>query len=495
MKKCVSVYKNENVYAGLCSFLTAFVFLFNSPTNIWRTADIYKDSSVFKTVTIMMEHGFMPYKDSFDHKGPLLYLLNYIGNRFSDYRGIWFIELLFLTVTILLIFKIARLSTSVVPSIVVTFVSLSLLFKYFEGGNLTEEYAMAFIAVSLYIFLDYFLNDTVSAVRLCICGICFGAVLLLRPNMIAVWICFSIAVLVKAISEKKLYTIIPILGWFVLGVLIIGLPVIVWLLKNGCLRSCWEAYILFNKRYMSAEGGRAVFRTKWNSFFVFLNTSICLLAVFLQTYVCVVKKHLVDYAYLSCMVVSLLFICLSGRTYGHYGMTLVPLIAYPLCHLFVLFDDVKARDTSKALKLIVCLYLLIAIVLPEWLPLLAEVPTIYSKRNNDQRSEVVKEIGAIVMANTSEDEEISVYGSWDIIYVVSNRMHATRYSYQYPIGSMFPDIMDDYMKELGEETPKIVVVEEKRYDERIRSFLEENHYSLYWSQKGDSTDGALVFMK
>ena len=29
----------------------------------------------------MMEKGYMPYRDSFDHKGPLLYFLNFIGNK------------------------------------------------------------------------------------------------------------------------------------------------------------------------------------------------------------------------------------------------------------------------------------------------------------------------------------------------------------------------------------------------------------------------------
>ncbi len=82
--------------AGIVLFilLVTFLFLQNSPLSIWRSGETGTDSSVFKTVALMMRHGGMPYRDTFDHKGPLLYLLNYTGSLISYYKGVWFIELL-----------------------------------------------------------------------------------------------------------------------------------------------------------------------------------------------------------------------------------------------------------------------------------------------------------------------------------------------------------------------------------------------------------------
>lgn len=48
--------------------------------------------------------------------------------------------------------------------------------KFDEGGNFTEEYAMPFILWSLYIFLDYFLNEKVSGLRILLCGGMFAFV-------------------------------------------------------------------------------------------------------------------------------------------------------------------------------------------------------------------------------------------------------------------------------------------------------------------------------
>ncbi len=78
--------------------------------------------------------------------------------------------------------------------------------------------------------------------------------------------------------------------------------------------------------------------------------------------------------------------------------------------------------------------------------------------------------------NTTDDERISVYGNGDIIYLVSNRLHATRYSYQFPIGEIAPDIMDEYFEEMENELPSIVVIWERQADERIEDFLSEHNY-------------------
>ncbi len=66
--------------------------------------------------------------------------------------------------------------------------------------------------------------------------------------------------------------------------------------------------------------------------------------------------------------------------------------------------------------------------------------------------------------------------NWNVIYVLCNRMHATRYSYQFPIGEVNPPIMDEYMDSLQKELPRIIVIEPNHYDENIQEFLENNNY-------------------
>ncbi len=48
------------------------------------------DSNSFIYIARLMQYGLIPYLDVFDHKGPLLYFINYIGLGFGDQIGIWF---------------------------------------------------------------------------------------------------------------------------------------------------------------------------------------------------------------------------------------------------------------------------------------------------------------------------------------------------------------------------------------------------------------------
>lgn len=485
----------ENLICLFVMSIGAFLFLQKSPLHPWLGANAGTDSSVFKTVALMMERGYMPYRDSFDHKGPLLFIINFLGNKISSYRGIWVFELLFMVITIFILYKIARMSCKIVTSYLSAFLSISLLFIYFDGGNLTEEYAMLFISVSLYIFIDYLKNHRISRLRLAICGLCLGGVLLLRPNMISVWFIFLIAVLIQLLREEKYHKILEFSTWFILGMAVILVPIILWLFFNDSLSWCWKAYIEFNKQYISSENGRITYVEKWNSFFFFFNTTVYLISFSVQAYLCGIKKRKIDFIYMIYLLITSLFLCLSGMKYGHYGMVLIPAVVYPLSQLFAELENIEIKQISDAFIFIVGIYMLSFIILPDWITLIDSSASRYAKKDEDKISDEVRTISTLIKDNSLENEAISVYGNWNIIYIISNRIHATRYSYQFPIGTIMPEIMDEYFDELQEEQPKIIVIAPKRYNERIKEFLDFNQYDLLWNQNESTFDEALVYMK
>ncbi|MDE5590596.1 MAG: hypothetical protein K2J60_15895 [Acetatifactor sp.] len=483
----------ENFIAGLLMAFLSFVFLLESPLHPWIGGDTRTDSSVFKTVVLMMERGYMPYRDSFDHKGPLIYILNWIGNIISTYRGLWIVEFIFMAGTFFVIYKIARLKCSAASSVLVTLCSGSLLFEYFDGGNYTEEYAMIFIAMALYSFLDYLMNQKVTKIRLLICGVGFGATLLLRANMISVWIVFSLFIFVKIVREKKWDTLKYFVFLFASGMCIVIIPVLIWLAVNHSLVPFWENYIVFNKAYISEQGGRASFTAKWEAYIYYLNTNVIIISLGVVAYMCTIKEKVINMVYLAYMLITLLFTCLSGMMPRHYGMILVPMISYPIAILFGEIEKLKSSQVAQMFSVVLRVFFLAGIILPSWLSRISTVPRIYENRNHESKSGLTVTVSSIVNKNTDIDDAISVYGNWDLIYVLSDRKHATRYSYQFPIGSIMPEIMEEYMEELHKEQPKIIVIQPNKYDSNISDFLNRNCYQLIWSQ--DEKNGALIYMK
>lgn len=256
--------------------IVSFIFLTKSPIHPWKKSDIGTDSSVFKTIAFMMEKGYSPYRDSFDHKGPVIYILNYLGNLISPYSGIWIIEYVFLALTFVLnhytVNKILKVSN--ILSFIAVLTGAGLLFTYFDGGNLVEEYAMPFISIGNLVFLDCLINYNYAPYKTIICGASFAIVLLLRANMIGLWIVFVITVFFKMLSQRKLKELLSCIGWFVLGVCIIAVPIICWMLVKDIIKEFWFDYIQFNLIYSSAEGGRATIESRWGSFFYFFNTTV-----------------------------------------------------------------------------------------------------------------------------------------------------------------------------------------------------------------------------
>lgn len=494
--KQIACKNRENIVAIVIIGLLAFFFLLSSPLHPWIGGTTYTDSSVFKTVVMMMEKGGMPYVDSFDHKGPLLYILNWMGNRISQYRGIWVIEFVFLVATFFMIYKSSRLVCDNKGAIISTLIAASLLFGYFEGGNFTEEYAMAFIAVALFIFLDYFLNNTISKVRLVICGLCFGCVILLRPNMVSVWFVMCIGVLFRnVVFDKKWKSILSFLLWFLVGTLIIVLPIVIWLAVNGALDQCIQDYIIFNIAYNSKEGGRALLSAKWNSYFYFAETTVYLISLLCLMIFRNENNKILHYFYLLYLLITPLFVCLSGMTYGHYGMILIPAVAYPVALAFKKIESIDFENVSKVLFGIVTVYCLSSIVLPGWIDLVSNMALNWEERKEDHRNGVINDISNVIDSLIGPNEKISVYGNWDAVYVKCNRAHATRYSYQDPIGAVMPEIMDEYFEQLQEEQPHIIVIQSGMLDEAMNKFLNDNKYEMVGSQNKESLDGALIYYK
>lgn len=487
------------IWCFVLSAPLAFLFTLKSPLHPWNGSEAGPDSSVFKTVAMMMERGYMPYKDSFDHKGPFLYLLNWFGNKISPYRGIWVLEILFLMLTFVMLYCIARLFCKSASAILSAFLAASLLFGYYEGGNLTEEYAMAFLAVSLYIFLDYLKNERVTKLRLAICGFCFGATLLLRPNMISLWLVMCLAILIRSVVKQEWAELLGFILWFLVGMLVILLPILGWLAARGALVQCWKDYIVFNKEYSSAEGGRALFSAKWNAFFYFLQPTVTLMACCILAVLWKVRYCFLNVTFMIYLLVTLWMICMSGMTYGHYGMILVPALVYPFALAGAEIERIKQEGLRRLVLLLVTAYLLPVLILPNWLDLVKKAPDKFEARKENQLTDVTLFVADLVQEHVAEDEPISVYGNWNYIYILTNRRHATRYSFQFPIGQVRPEFMEEYLTQLKEEAPKILVVAKGYYDETIEHFLGANEYQLLYSASGSSAEnpmeGPLVYLK
>lgn len=472
------------IYGGF--LLVTFVILMLSPLHIWNGGDSFIDSSVFKTIAMAMNKGLMPYLNTFDHKGPLLYIINFLGLKISPYRGVWIFEFISVFATLHYMYKIGRLKCNKVISFFLSVFSISMLFIYFEGGNFTEEYAMPFIAGSLYIFLDYIFNGVINKKRLVLCGLSFGAVLMLRPNMVGTWVVFCLYVLLKCIRNKEFKELKTFILYFLIGMVAIIAPFIIWIGANGALKAFYDAYIGFNKEYSTAANLSSKLNGMYKVIINFISNPVIVLSYLIT--LLSIKKDKKNVIYFIYMVVSMLLISMSGFAYRHYMMIFIPTLVLPFAEIFKECDQVDKKIKSNLITTI-CILVLSMLVLPSWLTHLSGCIDRFLNRKNDNISPEVREISNIIDEKTNENDKISVYGNYDIIYIISNRLHATKYSYTSPLVNVSDKIKKEYFKELNGEMPKIIVVQKN--DSAIQDFVETHDYSLIWSGKENSVDSLI----
>ncbi len=487
MKKINSHVKDIYIFVAI-SIVTA-LFLTKSPNHPWRDGVSYTDSSVFRTIAFMMKRGAKPYVDTFDHKGPLLYLINKLGDTIWECHGIWLIEYICLFFSCFLLFRVSKkIHRSSVYAVISVLFATNTLFWDFEGGNLTEEYSIPLITLSLYYFLDYFLNGKSSRFRWGIIGFCFGCVLLLRPNNAVLWAVICPIVFIETIRGRSFQELKNIVLWFSTGMGIAIIPILLWLKKIGALRGCWESYILFNFLYT----GKNVFAKKWSAFLEFLKHPAVFLS-FLMLILLYVKKRKKGIIYsLVYLFLTLVSASLSGNIQYHYRMIIAPALILPISLLFQYLETIKT--TKKGMLSLIFLLLVICwIIVPDWKELLTDVGPIYENRNirDSEKQEFI--IAERIIQNTDPSDEITVFGNWDVLYLLSNRPHATKYSYQFPIGSYDGRIMEDYFSSLEQNPPKIIVIQPvfKRVSEALLEFAEKHDYELLWGIEESETEASI----
>lgn len=456
----------------------AFIMALNASNNPFHIGNTGTDSSVFNYVARVIIRGGMPYRDTFDHKGPLIYLIDAFGLIINEQIGVWLMELITILTAFLFTYKIARLvGCNWLASCAVVAVNVMTLSYYFEGGNLVEEYACAFITISLYIFLKFFIFGKAKPIDLIICGASFAAVCLLRINMIALWVVMCVGVLIDRLKQGKAKEIIGFVFWFLIGAVIIAAPIMIWLVVNDAFQLFIEDYFLFNFMY-SSNAGEASISNVIRAIMTFSCGVPVIIGIPSIIYYSIYERKLLDWLALCLLVLSILMMCISGETFRHYGMILCPIITYAVAKFLSAFTELV--KPWKREKMVACsISLAVTFIMLFFNTELEVTKNVVKAAIRYNPLTDVQSIVAIVKENTSNDDTISVCGNRDIIYLLANRESTSKYSYQFPIAKVNPQIKQKYFDDIRGKKAKMIIVDEGSFlYSDISLLLEEDYHFI-----------------
>ena len=444
-----------------------------SPINPLSGHIPYTDSSVFLTVAQGMLHGKLPYVDFFDHKGPLIYFIDAAGLFLGGFTGVWFIELLCMFTACFFAYKTALFFAGTVSAFLGTVFSFVALVSFFSGGNITEEYILPFIFVSLYIFTKYFFTQKEPGkIQISILGACFGVSLLLRPNMFAVWLAFCLVIFIHKLWRKEYAAVIRYTLFFLSGVLLTLLPAILYLKLTGSFNECVNQYIVFNGLYATSSAFKpATFKEYAKSIFIMLNTStipfvIALFWLFKKKVDC---RYGFYVGYMLSFVFSFLLIGVSRRNSPSYNMVLIPLFVPAIVFCTKNFLALFHFSKHKIYKLGVLVVIFFCAFFNNQI-LLVMYFISYNCIRSDAKTYFIG-LGKFIDENCDSNDTVSVLGNGCSVYLFTERESASKYIYQFPVAKMSEKIKDEYIADIKKTKPYLIIIPLDRF-EYIRPLFE-----------------------
>ena len=256
--------------------ITALVAIY-SPLNPLTGTGMTADQGVFFAVAKGLTEGKLAYVDYFDHKGPWLYIILALGLEINKliagsisatFIGNFLIELVTIFLSVLFMYKIARLFANRPISMLAVLVVFMCNIRLYTASN-SEEYIFPLICISAYLFLKQ-LQEGIDNRYAFVMGACGMLTFFVKFNYCILWAVMGIvmfAVMVANYVKSRRANIISNAGArthgcsiadivkmclaFAGGMLVVTIIFGVYLIATGSLKDFIDTYIIFSLDYAS----------------------------------------------------------------------------------------------------------------------------------------------------------------------------------------------------------------------------------------------------
>jgi len=445
------------------------LFFFTSNTPLGPA--VSSDNAMYLTMGTAIANGYAPYTEIFDHKGPLLFLLQTFPQLFSggySMLSVFCQEVLFLFACLMLVSKIA--DTLGAPAFPAQLCYLALGAALLDGGNLTEEYAAVFTLAGLYVIVKTFGGGMPERgeglfARAALLGAMAMLAFMTRANNALVLFAMT-AVFALAFAVKKRFASLGrCAGGFAAGLFIAALPVTLWLAANGALSESIYGSIIHNMMY--AETG-SISRVHTLLFETYGHRAIFLAAVSCLGALTLFKKSPVLSVSMVAGAAAAGFAAfISHKFYNHYLYIGVPLSALGAAALLgaaaKLFESRK-KVVSLAVSAVCCLALI-----PAGIACRSE--RLWWRESYLAVQQSAEELYALV---PEEDRDsFLAYRAEPMWYVAAEALPSMRFYFlQEILADADPAVMDEIVDTFHARPPKWLVIYYNRefgppYDARV----------------------------
>lgn len=321
-----------------------------------------------------MLHGLVPYKDLYEQKGPLLYMLHAVAAMFSEtsFIGVYFFEIIAATVFLFFSFKIMKLYWQKIDICAVPiFAALVYSFDCFCHGDSAEELCLPLFAFAFYLVVRMLkIEQLPSLWELLIIGITSGFVLWIKFSMLGFYIGWFCVIAVKLFKQKNITYLLQAILCIAAGVLITSVPILIYFAVNRSLSDLWTAYFYNNLfHYSRGASSYKIISLFYNLFIgafklVYRNFLLALL-VFIGMLRLVIKKNFGEFfSYLAILSITFLSVYAGGQSHWYYALIFCTFLPFGFVPVYKVIRSLfslctqnlhKSRFVRVTASVLVCL--------------------------------------------------------------------------------------------------------------------------------------------
>lgn len=325
--------KEKYIYLFLCGTAVLYLLLFSPYTTLLNDYFGY-DTAFWHVIGKGITEGFVPYRDLFEHKGPLLFFIYAFSWFFDNQRlAMFLLQSAFFCVTLIFLYRLCRLFTNQIKSLLAILFFLLVFCGTIGEGAMSEEWSLPFIVMTLYYSLRYLLKEQEEREHPVtygfLYGVCFGFVAMIRLNNAAPIAGVILAFIVIMIKQKKFACIFKNAAAFLVGMLIPVLPIVWWYWKEDAVEYLWWGAFLFNFHYaVNAD----VVQPLWEKIRPWLMTVPYFVILPLVIRESKEEKEKKDgYLLLGITATVTMVILLFGSSFLHYYTIFLPVMTVAFC--------------------------------------------------------------------------------------------------------------------------------------------------------------------
>jgi hypothetical protein len=432
---------------------------FNSDSSI--------DSAFFAYAGELLRNGGIPYVSYWDHKPPLIHLINAAALTLSagHVGGVWFANLAALLAALVLGYQALRRGFGVLGAMLgITFFAFSL--PGILAVNLTEGYVLPIQWATVLLLVSWRSDDQKSRSLGFWLGVLGALGFLLRANLIGAAVSVALVLSMVLLSERRTRTWLRFVLGGIAGAILVGATVVAILALQGALEAFWDQVFHYNFLYAATSWKQritaayhGVERLRVYSPLVLPFAGWILAAYRLGKD----RSHPRYAAYLLALVwlpIELLLASTSGRPYGHYFMTLFPPLSWLTAVVAAELVPTAAKGLSGARAVHstrTVLALLVAVAI---------LPVVYTARDlaatglPKDRMQQVSPTVEYIRRHSGTNDKIFVWGHAADVYFFSGREPASRFIYPLPLLTpAYADsaLIQSFLDELRTSVPSIII--------------------------------------